>query len=264
MKPVCLTIAGFESSGVAGIQTDIRTITKSNVFPVGNLTCIVNIMPNGDHNFTPIDPNIINNAFESTNYTHKISAVKIGMLGTVETIKTVAKNLKKANLQNIVLDPVLICKDEVSSEILDTANVLKNELFPLAKIVTPNLFEAGVFAHKTFNSVPVTYLQPKNENELINMGKKILSTGTKYVFIKGLKKENKITDYLISKNDIISLKNNYEKIGKVNGAGCSISSKIAAELSKGISTIEAVKNAREFIKNSFSNLQKTNTPLSAI
>jgi pyridoxine kinase len=268
MEPACLVIAGFESSGVAGIQSDIKTISNSGVFPVGNLTCIVNIMPDGTHNFIPIDSNVIDDAFSSATFTHNISGVKIGMLGTNETIKTVSKNLEKLKCSNVVLDPVLICKDEVSSKNLKTAKLLKDELFNKAKVVTPNLFEAGVFASEIDNidSVgnKIVAKTPETESQVIDAGKKILSTGAENVFIKGLKVENKIIDYLISDGNVQKFEREYQKIGKVNGAGCSISSKIAAELCKGLSVKESVANANEFITKAFNLLQKTNTPFSTI
>ena len=113
------------------------------------MTCIVSFDPANDfgHRFVQIDPQVIHDQIEASVGVHsQIDAVKIGMLGTPTTIGAVADALKTYQFPQVVLDPVLICKGQEPGAALDTDNALREQVLPLADLVTPNLFETQVLA----------------------------------------------------------------------------------------------------------------------
>ena len=139
--PVALAIAGSEASGGAGAQTDLRTFTQLDVFGCVALTCIVSFDPKQgfDHRFVPVEPQVLADQVEAAVGVHgQVDAVKIGMLGTVPTIETVAQALKQYHFPQVVVDPVLICKGQEPGAALDIDNALREQVLPLATITTPN------------------------------------------------------------------------------------------------------------------------------
>jgi len=146
---IALAIAGSEATGGAGAQTDIKTFHQLGVYGCTALTCIVSFDPANDfgHRFVQIDPQVIHDQIEASVGVHsQIDAVKIGMLGTPTTIGAVADALKTYQFPQVVLDPVLICKGQEPGAALDTDNALREQVLPLADLVTPNLFETQVLA----------------------------------------------------------------------------------------------------------------------
>ncbi|GAB3553812.1 hypothetical protein GCM10027404_27060 [Arthrobacter tumbae] len=141
---ITLTIAGSEATGGAGAQVDLKTFQELGTYGIAALTCIVSFDPKDswNHRFVPVDPQVIADQLEAVQSCYAISTVKIGMLGTPQTIDTVAGALKSQEWKNVVLDPVLICKGQEPGAALDTDQALKANILPLATFVTPNHFEA--------------------------------------------------------------------------------------------------------------------------
>src|SRR5699024_4561573 len=108
------------------------------------LTCIVSFDPKNDwgHRFVPVEPQVIADQIEAATSCHDLDVVKIGMLGTPATIDTVARELPKQKWRHVVLDPVLICKGQEPGAALDTDTALREQILPLATVITPNHFEA--------------------------------------------------------------------------------------------------------------------------
>ena len=141
--PFALTIAGNEATGGAGAQADLKTFQELGVFGSLALTCIVSFDPSNDwgHRFSPVDPQVIADQLDAASSAYDLSAVKIGMLGSPQTIDVVAQALESLKTPHLVLDPVLICKGQEPGAALDTDNALKEKILPLATFVTPNHFE---------------------------------------------------------------------------------------------------------------------------
>src|SRR5690625_3091346 len=148
MPHLAYVIAGSEATGGAGIQADLKTFQALGTYGMGALTCIVSFDPkdNWNHRFVPIDPGVIADQIEAATSTHALDTVKIGMLGTPQTITAVADALQRQTWRNVVLDPVLICKGQEPGQALDTDNALKEKILPLANVVTPNMFETSTLA----------------------------------------------------------------------------------------------------------------------
>ena len=154
---LALTIAGSEATGGAGAQADLKTFQELGVFGMVALTCIVSFDPKNDwgHRFVPVEAQVIADQLEAIqgDYADQLTTTKLGMMGSPATISTVATALKNQQWQNIVLDPVLICKGQEPGHALDTDQALKAELLPLATFTTPNHFEAEQLSGMSISSV---------------------------------------------------------------------------------------------------------------
>src|SRR5699024_4427427 len=137
------TLAGSDSSGGAGIQADLKTFQEHGVYGMTALTSIVAMDPNDNwkHEVFPVDVNIVEKQL-NTILSIEMDAMKTGMLGSVEIIELGAKKMDEYKLQNVVIDPVMVCKGE--DEVLQPENTeaMRDLLLPRAIITTPNLFEA--------------------------------------------------------------------------------------------------------------------------
>lgn len=125
-------------------QADLKTFQELGVYGVVALTCIVSFDPKNEwqHRFVPVDQQVIADQLEAIQSCYPLRTVKLGMLGTPATIDTVATALQSQEWDNVVLDPVLICKGQEPGAALDTDQALKANILPLATFVTPNHFEA--------------------------------------------------------------------------------------------------------------------------
>ncbi|SPT55016.1 Pyridoxine kinase [Actinomyces bovis] len=258
--PITLAIAGSEASGGAGAQTDLKTFTQLGVFGCVSLTCIVSFDPKQgfDHRFVPIEPQIIADQIEAAVGVHgQIDAVKIGMLGTIPTIETVAQALRKHQLSQVVVDPVLICKGQEPGAALDIDNALREQVLPLATIATPNLFEtqilAGVQEINTLAQLKDAAKRIHNQgvpNVLAKAGT-LLGTGTALdVFYDGTNLE------------VLEVPAIGEE--RVSGAGCTLAAAITAELAKGATPLEAARTAKEVVVSAIENRMHGQAPFDCV
>ena len=259
MAEVALSIAGSEATGGAGIQVDIKTFHQLGVYGAGALTCIVSFDPNNDwaHRFVPVNANVIADQIEATAATHDVSAVKIGMLGTPATIEVVASALKNYKFPQVVLDPVLICKGQEPGAALDTDTALREQILPLATVVTPNVFEATILSGME---------QIKNLDDLIEAAKRIHQLGVPYVVAKGgveLPGPDAV-DVLFDGEEVTIYRE--PKVGqeRVGGAGCTLAAAITAELAKGESVKNAVATAKRIVTTGISHRQDSKAPFSTV
>lgn len=235
-----LTLAGSDSSGGAGIQADLKTFQEHNVYGMTALTSIVAMDPNGwRHDVTPIDADIVAKQL-NTILSVGIDAMKTGMLGSVEIIELSAKKIDEYNLDKVVIDPVMVCKGE--DEVLQPENTdaMRELLLPRATIVTPNLFEAGQLAQNG----PIRTIDDMKEAAV-----RIHELGAKHVIIKGGKalQHDMAADLFYDGKHFILLEE--EKIDTTynHGAGCTFAAAITANLAKGKSVLEAVREAKKFV-----------------
>ena len=128
--PFALTIAGNEATGGAGAPADLKTFQELGVFGSLALTCIVSFDPSNDwgHRFSPVDPQVIADQLDAASSAYDLSAVKIGMLGSPQTIDVVAQALESLKTPHLVLDPVLICKGQEPGAALDTDKALTAQI----------------------------------------------------------------------------------------------------------------------------------------
>ncbi len=259
MSTRAFVIAGSEATGGAGLQADLKTFEKLGVYGVGAITCIVSFDPASGwgHRFVPITGSVIADQIEAATSAHNLDVVKIGMLGTPETVATVAKSLGRQPWRHVVVDPVLICKGQEPGAALDTDTALRTDILPLATVVTPNLFEARTLAG--MDAI-------ETAEDLAEAARRIADLGPRYVVVKGgtgLPGDDAV-DVLYDGHDITFFR--APKIGneRVSGAGCVFAAAITAELVKGASVLEAVSTAKDFAHAGIVGRIATNAPFAAV
>jgi len=260
MVNLAYVMAGSEATGGAGFQVDIKTFQQLGVYGVGTLTCIVSFDPkNGwGHRFVPVDPGVIADQFEAANAAHDLDVVKIGMLGTPATIEVVHRCLASKPWRHVVLDPVLICKGQEPGAALDTDTALREQILPLATVVTPNNFEAATLAGLQY---PLTTV-----DALIDAAKRINALGTKNVVVKGgvdLPGHMAI-DVLFDGEEVTTFAS--PKVGdeRVSGAGCTFAAAITAELAKGAEVRDAARVAKAMVDAGIQARVSAHTPFETI
>lgn len=255
---VTLTIAGSEATGGAGAQADLRTFQELGVYGIVALTCIVSFDPKNQwqHRFVPVNQQVIADQLEAIQSCYPLRTVKLGMLGTPATIDTVAAALKSQEWDNVVLDPVLICKGQEPGAALDTDQALKANVLPLATFVTPNHFEA-----ESLSGITIGSLEDLKEAARIihrQSGAVVLAKGG--VRIEG---PDAVDVYFDGETlEVLSA----PKVGAVavSGAGCTLAAAIAAELAKGATPLDAARTAKAFVTEGIRNRVSSNAPFDAV
>lgn len=255
---VTLTIAGSEATGGAGAQADLKTFQELGVYGVVALTCIVSFDPKKEwqHRFVPVDQQVIADQLEAIQSCYPLGTVKLGMLGTPATIDTVASALKSQEWDNVVLDPVLICKGQEPGAALDTDQALKANILPLATFVTPNHFEAESLSGITIRSL----------DDLKEAARIIHRQSGAVVLAKGgvrLEGPDAVDVYFDGETlEVLTA----PKVGEVavSGAGCTLAAAIAAELAKGAAPLDAARTAKNFVTEGIRNRVASNAPFDAV
>lgn len=219
-----LTIAGSDSGGGAGIQADIKTISALGCYGTTVITAITAQNTLGVNAIHPVPVNIIEKQLYAVLSDIGTDAVKIGMLHSVEIIKTVSKALIEFQVKNIVIDPVMVATsgDKLIED--NTVDSLVNFLFPLADIITPNLPEANILVNYNITT----------KDQMIESAKKLLEFGSKSVLLKGghLKGDILFDIYVQKneKNEVKVFENKRIFTRNIHGTGCTLSSAIASFL----------------------------------
>ena len=232
-----LTIAGSDSCGGAGIQADIKTMTMNGVYAMSAVTALTAQNTTGVRAILNSTPEILKAQIDAVFEDIYPDAVKIGMVSSVELIKVIAERLIFFGAKNIVVDPVMVATSG-SSLIGDGAvAALKNELLPLARVITPNIPEAEVLSG-------MKILTP---DDMIKAAKII---GDKFgcaVLCKGGHSLNDANDLLYEKGDYKWFKGRRIDNPNTHGTGCTLSSAIASYLAKGFDLSTSIIKAKEYI-----------------
>ena len=226
MKPrsKVLIIAGSDSSGGAGIQADIKTVTSLGSYAMTSITAVTAQNTTGVNSIVSISPKEIFKQIVFTCKDIKPDAIKIGMLHSSSIIKAVILALKKAKVSKIVLDPVMVAKGGAKLINNSAIHTLKIYLIKRVFLITPNIPEAEV----------LTNIKIKNSKDMIKAAHILLKLGAKNVLIKGGHLKSKIMqDILVNKKTIKIFKNKKFLTKNTHGTGCSLSSSIATFLSCG-------------------------------
>ena len=226
MKPKSkiLIIAGSDSSGGAGIQADIKTITSLGSYAMTAITAVTAQNTTGVTSIVSIKPKEIEKQILFTCKDIKPDAIKIGMLHSSKVIISVLNALKKIKISKIVLDPVMVAKGGYKLISKDAIETLKEKLIKKAYLITPNIPEAEILAK----------IKIKNLNDMIYAANILLKLGAKNVLVKGGHRKGKyMEDVLLTKKEIKIFRNKKIKTKNTHGTGCTLSSAIATFLSCG-------------------------------
>jgi pyridoxine kinase len=252
-------IAGSEATGGAGIQADLKAFQELGVYGMGTITCIVSFDPKNDwgHRFVPIAPDVIADQIEAATSCHDLDVVKLGMLGTPDTIDVVAEGLRRQPWRHVVLDPVLICKGQEPGAALDTDKALTAQILPLATVITPNHFEARTLAG--MESIETV-------DDLVEAARRIHALGPRHVVVKGgveLPGPDAVDVYFDGEEATVL---SAPKIGdaRVSGAGCTFAAAITAELAKGGDVGRAVDVAKAMVREGIDQRVTTHAPFASV
>ena len=257
MKPKSkiLIIAGSDSSGGAGIQADIKTVTALGSYAMTAITAVTSQNTTGVKSILAIKPKEISNQIQFSAKDIKPDAVKIGMLHSKKVILAVMKSLKNINVKKVILDPVMVAKG--GTKLINNAAIafIKNKLMKKTLLITPNIPEAEI----------LTKTKISTTKDMIRAGKKLISLGAKNVLIKGGHlKTKEMYDILINKKIIKVFKSKKYSSKNTHGTGCTLSSAITTYLSCGKDLIKScelgIKYVNEAIKSNL-NLGKGNGPI---
>jgi hydroxymethylpyrimidine/phosphomethylpyrimidine kinase len=237
MRPIILTIAGLDPSGGAGIVADIRTIAAFGCFPAAALTSITFQNTTGVFGAEHQSATTLRAQVEPIVNDLNVTGAKTGMLPTAESVAEVARLFQNESLPAPVVDPVIVA---TSGDVLiddEALQILKEKLFPLARVITPNIPEAerlsGISIH--------------NELDMRRAAEAIRTLGPKAVLVKG-GHTTEATDILLNETgNFVEYHEEFIDVGEVHGSGCTLSAAIAACLGKGMTLEEAVGAAKKYV-----------------
>ena len=226
MKPKSkiLIIAGSDSSGGAGIQADIKTVTALGSYAMTAITAVTAQNTKGVKSIISIPPKEILNQILYTAEDIKPDAIKIGMLHSSKVIKSVINALKIIKIKKIVLDPVMVAKGGAKLIDDEAVELLKNKLIKKVSLISPNIPEAEI----------LTGTKIKSNEDMIFAAHKLLEIGSKSVLIKGGHLDGKIVeDIFVTRSNIKIFKSVRFKTKNTHGTGCTLSSAVTTFLSCG-------------------------------
>ncbi|MDS1029265.1 bifunctional hydroxymethylpyrimidine kinase/phosphomethylpyrimidine kinase [Bacillota bacterium LX-D] len=232
-----LTIAGSDSCGGAGIQADLKTFSALGTYGMSVITAVTAQNTTGVLSVREMDVEIVREQIDCLFDDIVIHGVKIGMVPSVEIINIIAKCLLKNKAANVIVDPVMVSKSGCHLLRPESKQALIERLFPLALIVTPNLYEAQVITGEEITTVA----------DMEKAAQAIQQLGAKNVVVKGGHLTGDAVDVFYDGKNFNYLKGMRINTKNTHGTGCTFSSAIAAYVAKGYSALEAVKLAKEYI-----------------
>ena len=237
-KLVTLTIGGSDSGGGAGIQADIKTFSFLGVHGTSAITAITAQNTLGVQHVFGLEPEVVTAQLCSITNDFHVAYAKTGMLYSAETVSAVAEHIVETGIP-LVVDPVI--EAEAGGRLLrtDAVTALMKSLLPLARVVTPNIFEARA----------ISGIEVKDVESSETAARRIADLGPRAVIIKGGHLD--CTDLVLEDGEVHLLKG--ERVtGGNHGVGCTYSASLTAFLAKGYSLIEAAAKAKQFAAQAIS------------
>lgn len=236
MKTV-LSIAGSDSSGGAGIQADIKTITMNGAYAMTAVTALTAQNTTGVTDIMNVTPDFLAEELDAVFTDIRPDAVKIGMVSEAELIRVIARKLKEYRASHIVLDPVMVATSGAKLISDDAISSLTEYLLPLAELITPNIPEAEQLSGRAITS----------EEDMITAAREISSRYGCCTLLKGGHSLNDANDLLCRDGEILWFRGKRIHNPNTHGTGCTLSSAIAANLAKGFPLDDSVGRAKEYI-----------------
>ena len=232
-----LTIAGSDSSGGAGIQADIKTMTANGVFAMSAITALTAQNTTGVTGIMEVSPEFLEEQIDCIFTDIRPDAVKIGMVSSAGLITAIADRLKEYHAENIVVDPVMVATSGAKLISDDAVATLKEKLLPIADILTPNIPETEVLSG----------MEVKTEEDMVSAARKISEQYQCAVLVKGGHQLNDANDLLYRNGECRWFYGKRIDNPNTHGTGCTLSSAIASNLAKGFPMDESVERAKEYI-----------------
>ena len=232
-----LTIAGSDSSGGAGIQADIKTMTMNGVYAMSAITALTAQNTTGVRAILESTPAFLKQQIDAVFSDIYPDAVKIGMVASSDLIQVIADRLRHYDARNIVVDPVMVATSGSALMKNDAVQTLITQLLPLAAVVTPNIPEAQVLSG----------MEILTDEDMCVAAKKIGDSCGCAVLVKGGHSINDANDLLYADGAFTWFKGKRIDNPNTHGTGCTLSSAIASNLAKGFPLPEAVRQAKAYI-----------------
>lgn len=237
-----LTIAGSDSGGGAGVQADIKTITALGGYATTIITALTAQNTLGVHSVLEVPASFVRQQIDAIMTDIGTDAVKTGMLMSRDIVEAVSLKVLEYNITCVIVDPIMISKNERRLLSSDAVHTLIRKLFPLSFLVTPNIPEAEYIAG----------LKIKNLSDMEKAARCIHQLGPSHILIKGGHAErvwnnDKVIDMLYDGKSFTYIEDEYIPTKNTHGTGCTYASAIATYLAKGNPLIEAVTHAKKFV-----------------
>ncbi len=235
-----LTIAGSDSGGGAGIQADLKTFSALGCYGMTVITALTAQNTVSVTGIQAVPPEFIALQMDAVMTDIGADAVKIGMLHSPEVIATVARCLQQYDCQSIVLDPVMVTRNGDKLLQDDAVQALKEHLFPMAAVITPNLAEASILLGRDI----------VERSQMADACRDLAAQGCDRVFLKGGALAGSVSvDFLYDRlsGKLLELESPRVDTPNNHGTGCTISSAITACLAKGMELSAAVREAKTYI-----------------
>ena len=238
LKSKILIIAGSDSSGGAGIQADIKTVSSLGSYALTAITAVTVQNTKGVKSVIPIPPNEIKDQIIYSAKDLKPDAIKIGMLQSKSVIKKVLASIKTLKIKKIILDPVMVAKGGAKLINDSAIKILKKDLIRQVSLITPNIPEAEV----------LTGIKIRNKEDMILAANRLINLGAKNVLIKGGHlNTKKVQDIFLNKSDLKIFTSPRYKTKNTHGTGCTLSSAITTFFSCGKSLKKACELGIKYV-----------------
>ena len=232
-----LTIAGSDSSGGAGIQADIKTMTMNGVYAMSAITALTAQNTTGVRGILESTPEFLKQQIDAVFEDIYPDAVKIGMVASSELIRVITNRLRYYDAKNVVVDPVMVATSGSNLMKTDAVQTLIAQLLPIAAVVTPNIPEAQVLSG----------MEIQSREDMHTAAKKIGDSYGCAVLLKGGHSINDANDLLYANGNFTWFEGKRIDNPNTHGTGCTLSSAIASNLAKGYTLTESVRQAKKYI-----------------
>ncbi len=239
-----LTIAGSDSSGGAGIQADIKTMTINCVYAMSAITALTAQNTTGVSDILEVSPEFLKAQIDMVFQDIRPDAVKIGMVSSSALIDAIAERLIFYKAENIVVDPVMVATSGSALTAGGAIDTMKSRLLPLACLVTPNIPEAEVLAEMKILTTDDMQKAAKHINQKYGCS----------VLLKGGHSINDANDLLCQNGEVQWFLGKRIENPNTHGTGCTLSSAIAANLAKGFDLCTSIKSAKDYISGALASM----------
>jgi hydroxymethylpyrimidine/phosphomethylpyrimidine kinase len=242
--PIALSVAGSDCSAGAGIQADLKTFTAFGVYGLTAVTCVVAEVPRKVSRIEPVTTTMVREQIEVLLKNFRVGAIKTGLLGSADIVSIVAQAIRDASKAQpipLVVDPVMIATSGYNMLGPGAVESYKDELFPLATVITPNLDEAAALLEITV----------KNRKQMEQAAKALAKKYRTSILLKGGHlRGDKAIDLLFHNGDLTEFPAPFLRNIETHGTGCTYSAAITAGLASGLSLRQAVKRGKKFVTES--------------
>ncbi|GBD24620.1 Hydroxymethylpyrimidine/phosphomethylpyrimidine kinase [bacterium HR29] len=238
MRPVVLTIAGSDSGGGAGIQADLKTFLAHGAFGTSVITAVTAQNTAAVTAVLPLPLDLIEAQFRAVWEDFPVAAVKTGMLADAERVRLVARLLREAGARNVVIDPVMVAKSGAPLLTADAVAAVRDELLPLAAVVTPNAPEA-----EALTGIPV-----RDASSAEAAGRRLIELGAEAAVVKGGHFGADALDVLVTRDGTERLEAPRLETRNTHGTGCTFAAALAARLAWGEPLPLAARAAKRYVR----------------